>query len=454
MKDSGKILCLPLLVFLILFVITPLTAQQKFALVIGNGAYTTVSELNNPVNDANDMKAALEGLGFQVDLLLNGSLGQMEDAVIRLGRRLSGAPGSYGFLFYAGHGVQSNGENYLIPVDADIRSESLLRSKAMVVQFALDEIQLAENSLNVIVLDACRDNPFNWKARGGSRGLTVVGAQPPESIIVYATSAGSTASDGGGRNGLFTSHLLNNLKIPDLEVKELFNRVGRDVSQASNNAQRPAIYSQFFNNAYLGSLPASAVPAPPPSPQPAPAPRPAAVPVLPVAGEARGHIDKGKAALGLKDYDIAIAEYTEAIRITTNYAEAYFGRGNVYYSKRDYDRAITDYTEAIKINPNYANAYNNRGNVYYSKHDYDRAITDYTEAVRINPNYADAYNNRGIAYETGKRNYDRAIADYTEAIRINPNYVNAYNNRGDAYKAKGDQLRANADYTTARRLAP
>jgi len=104
------------------------------------------------------------------------------------------------------------------------------------------------------VLDACRDNPFSWK-RSGTRGLTVVANQPADSIIVYATSAGSTAADGTGRNGLFTTHLLNNLKIPGIEVKEIFNRTGADVSHASNKQQIPAVYNQFFDTAYFGSQP-------------------------------------------------------------------------------------------------------------------------------------------------------------------------------------------------------
>ncbi|MFP3043406.1 caspase family protein, partial [Treponema primitia] len=231
---------------LMALVLLPLAlgAQQKFALVIGNGAYTSTRELNNPVNDANDMKAALEGLGFRVDLVLNGSLQAMEDGVTRLKNRLSGAEGSYGFFFYAGHGVQSEGENYLIPVDAAIQGESYLRTKALPVQAALNEIKQAGNPLNVIVLDACRDNPFSW-SRGGSRGLTVVGAQPADSLIVYATSTGSTAADGTGRNGLFTGQLLKNLKTPGLEVYDIFRRTAADVRRASDGKQIPAIYSQL-----------------------------------------------------------------------------------------------------------------------------------------------------------------------------------------------------------------
>ncbi|MDR1902780.1 MAG: caspase family protein, partial [Treponema sp.] len=245
-----------------------LAAQQKyaenakFALVIGNGAYTNITRLNNPVNDANDMTAALQGLGFQVDTVLNGSLDQMENAVVRLKNRLSTNSASYGFFFYAGHGVQSNGENYLIPVDVNIASESFLRQRAVQMQAVLDELNQAENALNIVVLDACRDNPFSW-SRAGSRGLQVVAGQPADSIIVYATSAGSTAADGTGRNGLFTEQLLKNIKTPGLSVRDVFDRTGADVVRVSGRKQTPAIYSQFFGTAYLaGTTPVNPRPAP------------------------------------------------------------------------------------------------------------------------------------------------------------------------------------------------
>jgi formylglycine-generating enzyme required for sulfatase activity len=236
-------------------------AQQKYALVIGNGAYTNITRLNNPVNDANDMTAALQSLGFQVDKVLDGNLDQMENAVIRLKNRLSTDSGAYGFFFYAGHGVQSNGDNYLIPVDADIKGESFLRQKALQMQAVLSELNQAENYLNIVVLDACRDNPFSW-GRSASRGLQTVGSQPADSIIVYATSAGTIAADGTGRNGLFTTHLLNNLKTPGLEISEVFRRTGADVSRTSNRQQIPEVHNQFFGTAYLAGT----------APQPAPAP--------------------------------------------------------------------------------------------------------------------------------------------------------------------------------------
>jgi hypothetical protein len=264
--------CKSFLFFLSLLIVPLLAAgaQQKYALVIGNGAYTNITRLNNPVNDANDMTAALQGLGFQVDKVLNGSLDQMENAVIRLKNRLSANTGSYGFFFYAGHGVQSSGENYLIPADANIASESFLRTKALHMQAVLDELNQAGNALNIVVLDACRDNPFSW-ARSGSRGLQVVGSQPADSIIVYATSAGSTAADGTGRNGLFTEQLLKNIKTPGLSVRDVFDRTGADVARVSGRKQIPAVYSQFFGTVYLaGTAPAAT-----------PTVRPAAAPVNP-----------------------------------------------------------------------------------------------------------------------------------------------------------------------------
>jgi hypothetical protein len=251
-------------IYTLIFVFISVTAfaQQKFALVIGNGNYTNTTKLNNPVNDANDMANALQGLGFTVDKLLNGTQDQMVSAIMRLKNRLSLSKNSYGFLFYAGHGVQSNGENYLIPVDANIPSENFLRNRTVSVQEMLDELNDAGNEFNVVVLDACRDNPFSWR-RSGSRGLTVVGHQPADSIIVYATSAGSTASDGTGRNGFFTTHLLNNLKTPNLEVTEMLRRTNADVARASNNQQRLAVYNQFYGTAYLGTRPIENTPVQP-----------------------------------------------------------------------------------------------------------------------------------------------------------------------------------------------
>jgi hypothetical protein len=311
--------------------------------------------------------------------------------------RLSAERNSYGFFFYAGHAVQSGGENYLIPVDANIPSENFLRQKAVSMQAVLGELNDAGNVLNIVVLDACRDNPFSWK-RSGTRGLQVVSDQPADSIIVYATSVGSTAADGAGRNGLFTTHLLNNLKKPGLSVRDVFDQTGADVRRTSGGAQVPAIYSQFFDVAYLGARPSvTPVPAPAPSPQPAPKPAPAP------ARDAKSYYASGETFRSRGDYVTAIEEYTQAIRLDPNFVYAYAGRGFAYGYKGDYDRAIADCTQAIRLDPNLANAYNTRGFAYYGKKDYDRAIADYEAALRINSNHP--YAGKGLENARRARGY-------------------------------------------------
>jgi tetratricopeptide (TPR) repeat protein len=151
------------------------------------------------------------------------------------------------------------------------------------------------------------------------------------------------------------------------------------------------------------------------------------------------------------DDDRAIADFNEAIRLDSRYFEPYNGRGNSYHSKHDYDSAIADYSEAIRINPKLALPYNNRGNSYHAKGDDDRAMADFSEAIRLDSKYVEPYNGRGNAYYN-KRDYDSAIADYSEAIRINPNYALLYNNRGNTYHVTGDDDRAIADYNEAIRL--
>ncbi|MEI8095609.1 MAG: caspase family protein [Spirochaetales bacterium] len=234
----------------------PSTEGKRFALLIGNSDYGTLGQLKNPANDAADMGKALAGLGFQTTVLVNAELPAMEDAVVKLSALLSADKASTGFFFYAGHGVQSAGVNYLLPARVEIPAEAFLKTKALSAQSVLDLLQSSGNGLNVIVLDACRDNPFGW-SRSTTRGLSVVGTQPPGSLIAYATSAGSTAQDGTGRNGVFTGELLKHLATPGLDVKKVFDLTGGGVMTATANKQVPAIYSQYFGDYYLAGAPAA-----------------------------------------------------------------------------------------------------------------------------------------------------------------------------------------------------
>ncbi|MCL2939527.1 MAG: tetratricopeptide repeat-containing serine protease family protein [Trichodesmium sp. MAG_R02] len=158
------------------------------------------------------------------------------------------------------------------------------------------------------------------------------------------------------------------------------------------------------------------------------------------------YYDQGK-------YDLAIADYNQAIQLNPKYAYAYYNRGLVYDDQGKYDLAIADYNQAIQLNPKDADYYYNRGIVYRKQGKYDLAIADYNQAIQLKPKFAEAYNNRGVVYyNQGK--YDLAIADYNQAIQLNPKYAYAYNNRGIAYRNQGKYDLAIADYNQAIQLNP
>ncbi len=216
----------------------PAQAERRSALVIGNGAYAS-APLRNPVNDARAMAATLRSLGFEVIHLENASQAMMEDALNALGRLL--AKGGVGLFYYAGHGVQAQGRNYLIPVQARLLSESDLPQQAVDASAVLERMEQANNDLNIIILDACRNNPFAMKLRsgkGGAGGLAAMQA-PKGSLIAFATSPGSVASDGSGENGVYTKHLLENLRTPGLQVEQMFKLVRSGVIAETNSQQRP-----------------------------------------------------------------------------------------------------------------------------------------------------------------------------------------------------------------------
>jgi uncharacterized caspase-like protein len=217
---------------------------RRVALVIGNAAYRRLPVLRNPVNDAADMAEKLKALGFDVSLVTDATQQAMEAAVRQFGARLAGSDA--GLFYYSGHGVQSNGENYLVPVDADVGAETDLRYKTVQADFVLDYMKRAGSKLNIVILDACRDNPFST-FRSASRGLAVVSA-PTGSIVVYATSPGSVAEDGSGRNGTFTASLLKRIGTPGQDLKQMLDDVGKDVQGSTAGRQVPWVLSSYFGS--------------------------------------------------------------------------------------------------------------------------------------------------------------------------------------------------------------
>ncbi len=243
--------------------------EKRVALVIGNAAYPQ-SPLRNPVNDARAMAATLQQTGFQVIARENATKQQMERAVGEFSRALT--PGSVALFYYAGHGMQVNGRNFLVPVDAQIASEQTVRLETLDVDVVLDQIAAAGSDVNLVVLDACRNNPFERRFRSTGGGLAQINA-PKGTLIAYATAPGKVAADGDGRNGLYTSKLVEAIKTPGIPLEEVFKRVRIEVSRESKDEQTPWEASSLVGNFYF--LGPTTVTINPPAAAPTALPRPA-----------------------------------------------------------------------------------------------------------------------------------------------------------------------------------
>ncbi|MDG2196304.1 MAG: caspase family protein [SAR324 cluster bacterium] len=208
-------------------------SDKRQALVIGNSDYAYAGMLANPVNDANAIGKTLEQLGFEVTTVTDANQKTMERSIRNFGKQLKQKKG-VGLFYFAGHGMQFDGENYLLPTDIDPSTEEDVRYDAVPLGKLLAQLRAADNGMNVVVLDACRNDPFARSFRSSSRGLAQVTA-PTGSFISYATAPGSVAADGDGENGLFTAKLLKHMNTPGLKLEDVFKQVRVDVQRESGN---------------------------------------------------------------------------------------------------------------------------------------------------------------------------------------------------------------------------
>ena len=214
---------------------------KRVALLMGNSNYQH-SPLKNPVNDAKDMAKVLQKMDFDVSLVLDANQEKMENAINTFSRKLT--PGSVALFYFAGHGVQMNGENYLIPVDANIKRQSDVRYKAVNTGQVLDVMGESENNLNIVILDACRNNPLPRSFRSNSKGLARLDG-PKGTVLGFATSPGSVAADGENDNGVYTESLLKHIETPGISIEQLFKKVLQDVDKVTNGQQTPWTESSF-----------------------------------------------------------------------------------------------------------------------------------------------------------------------------------------------------------------
>ena len=227
--------CLLLLLCLAAWCNSSSAAQQRVALVIGNAAYDA-KPLRNPVNDAELMQRTLRDLGFDVTLLRNADrralLGGLRDFEAKARNA------EVALFFYAGHGTQVGGSNYLIPLHAQIRAESDVPDEAVDASSVLRRIEDAKARVGLVILDACRDTPYAGASRSSSRGLARMSV-PTGSIVAYATAPGDTADDGKGTNGVYTEQLVRHLSQSGLDLREVFDRTATEVERITNGKQKP-----------------------------------------------------------------------------------------------------------------------------------------------------------------------------------------------------------------------
>ncbi len=223
--------------------------ERKTALIIGNGSYSS-GPLKNAVNDARDMAVLLSGKGFKVILRQDASRTEMREAIREFGTEISG--GGVGLFYYSGHGLQIDGVNYLVPIDADIQLKAEVSEECVSAATVLKVMEYSNNRINIIILDACRNNPFRSFTRSDEKGITKM--DPPQgakqgSIVAFATAPGNVASDGDGKNGLYTSKLMKYINTPGLKLEEVFKMARIEVLGESGGSQIP-----WENNSLTGEF--------------------------------------------------------------------------------------------------------------------------------------------------------------------------------------------------------
>ena len=264
----GHFMSLIVAILVVLNVLTAhVCAEERVALVIGNGTYQKVAALSNPPNDASDVAASLERLGFSVKKLLNAKFDDMRRGLLNFGRHAGGT--EMAVVFFAGHGMEIGGENWLIPVDAELRNDTDAENEAISLKTVMLQVASARN-LGLVILDSCRNNPFAAKmqrtirVRAVSRGLART--EPLDNVLVaYAAKDGTTANDGTGRNSPFTAALLKNLETPGLEITFMFRNIRDDVMAATIREQQPFVYGSLSKEAIFFKPPVLSTITPVPS---------------------------------------------------------------------------------------------------------------------------------------------------------------------------------------------
>lgn len=472
-------------------------AGDRYALVIGNAKYPDAdSPLKEPINDTRDVADELKRDGFSVEVGENLTGDGMRRAFDKLYGKIK--PGSVALIFYSGFGIQSARQSYMIPVDAQIWTESDVRRDGFSIEAILGELNTRGAGVKIALIDASRRNPFERRFRSFSAGLTPVIA-PNGTLVMYSAALASVVSDAGGDHSLFVQELLKEIRVPDLMAEETLNRTKMGVTRASRGEQVPWISSSLaedfsFIPGAAGSRPTATTPPPappapppavatnnpppaapappappvaannppappaPPSPPPAPKPQveaalpPPQPPVKPAETAPAPNADGGPGAAALAQ-DPTIKGLTAKIAANPDDVNALYRRGQVYASKGAYSLAIKDFDDTLRINAKDVEALNNRCWTRAVVGDLQAALKDCNEALRLRPNFVDALDSRGLV-NLKSGTVKNAIADFDAALRINPRLTSSLFGRGIAKQRNGSAQEGALDIANAKAMDP
>ena len=395
----------------------PPRPAERRALLVGNNAYQRARPLQNAVKDARDIEAAVKTLGFSTTLVTDAKAADMRDALQKFAGSL--APGDLAFFYYAGHGVQIDGVNYMAPVDISAASENEAKRTGIDVGEAQSILQRSGAGLTIMAIDACRNNPLGKEQKGFVNGFAPM-RTGAGGLIAFSTGPGQTAADGTpGQNGLYASYLLQALSKP-LPVIGVFRSVRDLVFEASQGVQRPYVMEDVIGDYYLAAA----------SPQIRPAQQTS--PDSPSSRDAQEAINRGMKLFHQGDYPAAAEAFEQARRIRPTDAYAYNAAGLANAKQGKFQIAADLFSKAISINPAYAAAYTNRGLIYLSIPNYQLAVQDFSWTIDFDPNDPVALTQRGRAY-LGIREYESAAADYRRALEVYPDDFEAHHGLGIVY---------------------
>ena len=438
-----------LFIFCLLVTISIFSQEEKrLALVIGNSNYDSIAKLANPVNDAKLIARTLDSLDFEVILATDLDKGEFMSKVVEFGKKR--ADYDVGFVYYAGHGVQINGENYLLPTNQNFDEEWKVEEYAINVNRIMKYLTALTDQVNILILDACRNNPWegNFRSVGGSKngGLAKIPA-PTGSLIAFSTDAGAVAADGDGENSIYCKSLVKNMLLENTTLDQVFRNVRTDVLKKSNEKQRPIESSQLtgqafylvksnyknalssiedllngINNAYYDEIDYSS--------DLFESLKKLNIILSEDPSNIRALVISAQIYSELKQLDNALSYVNLAIDIDNTYARAFQVRSWIYWDLGKRDLWTQDQDMSIKLDPySLTNRIAKISNLY-TDNLYEEGIEEINKALLIFPNDSELYRQKANMHMYLLQN-ELAIDAYSKAIEIDPENGFMYMQKAD-----------------------